>query len=41
MVTKRSVATHFMPGDLVEWIGDTYAILSLAKAGDTWFDVMS
>ncbi len=25
--------------DLIEWIGDTYAVLSLAKAGDTWSDI--
>ncbi len=25
--------------DLLEWLGRKYAILSLAKAGDAWFDV--
>ncbi len=27
--------------DLIEWIGDSYAVLSLARAGNTWFDIMS
>lgn len=25
--------------DLIEWLGRKYAVLSLAKAGDAWFDV--
>jgi hypothetical protein len=27
--------------DLIEWIGESYAVLSLAKAGDTWADINS
>jgi hypothetical protein len=29
---------HPCPKDLIEWTGETYAVLSLAKAGDSWGD---